>query len=78
MKENLGGTVHTFKDRVRTPDRYIILPGVDNDTVTSETISIHPPTGDSGPSLNYYIITAIGLAILAVGAFGIKKIVVKK
>lgn len=78
MKQTVDGTEIIFKDRVRTPDRYIILPGVDHDTATSEIIAIHPPTGDSGLSINYYIIAAIGLVILAIGAFGIKKFVVKK
>ena len=67
----------TYKDRVRTPDRYIVLPGVGHYSAESETIAIHPPTGDTGISTTYYIIAAIGLVVLAIGAFGIKKIVIK-
>ena len=67
----------TYKDRVRTPDRYIVLPGVGHYSATSETIAIHPPTGDTSTHTMYYIIGAAGLAVLAIGAFGIKKFVLK-
>ena len=73
--EDTGGFV--FKDRVRTPDRYIVLPGVGHYSATSETISITPPTGDTSTHTMYYIIGAAGLAVLAIGAFGIKKFVLK-
>ena len=66
-----------YRDRVRRPDKYIILPGTRHDSATSETITIHPPTGDTGISLTYYVVAAIGLAVLALGVFGIKKFVVK-
>lgn len=66
------------RDRIRTPDRYIIVPGVHHDTATSETIVIHPPTGDSSVNIIYYVLAGIGLVILAVGAFGIKKFVLDK
>ena len=67
-----------MRDRIRTSDRYIIIPGVHHDTVSSEIISIFPPTGDTSIHIAYYIIAAISLAVLAIGAFGIKKFVVKK
>lgn len=65
------------KDRIRTPERYIIVPGKHHDSATSETIAIHPPTGDTSTHTMYYIIGAAGLAVLAIGAFGIKKFVLK-
>jgi len=64
------------RDRIRTPDRYIIVPGVHHDTITSEILVIHPPTGDSSINIVYYVIAVISLVILAVGVFGIKKFVV--
>ena len=66
------------RDRIRTPDRYIIVPGVQYDNAISETIVIHPPTGDSSISIVYYVIAAVSLVILAVGAFGIKRFVLNK
>lgn len=65
------------KDRIRTPERYIIVPGKHHDSATSETIAIHPPTGDTSTHTMYYIIGAAGLAVLAIVAFGIKKFVLK-
>lgn len=65
------------KDRIRTPERYIIVPGKHHDSATSETIAIHPPTGDTSTHTMYYIIGAAGLAVLAIGAFDIKKFVLK-
>ena len=65
------------KDRIRTPERYIIVPGKHHDSTSSETIAIHPPTGDTSTHTMYYIIGAAGLAVLAIGAFGIKKFVLK-
>lgn len=62
-------------DRIRTPDRYIIVPGRSNDSATSERITIHPPTGASGTNIIYYVIAVVSLGILAVGTFGIKKFV---
>ena len=67
-----------FRDRVRRPDKYIILPGTRHDSATSETITIHPPTGDTSIGMVYYIVGAAGLAVLAVGIFGIKKFVLKE
>ena len=66
------------KDLVRTPDRYIIIPKKQNDSTRSEVITIHPPTGDSNINILYYVIATVSLVILAIGAFGIKKFVVKK
>lgn len=66
------------KDLVRTEDGYIIIPGVQHDSKTAETITIHPPTGDSSISIMYYVIAALSLVILAAGVFGIKKFVLKK
>ena len=65
------------KDRIRTPERYIIVPGKHHDSTSSETIAIHPPTGDTSTHTMHYIIGAAGLAVLAIGAFGIKKFVLK-
>lgn len=67
-----------LRDRVRTPDRYIILPGVQHDTAISETITIHPPTGDSSINIIYYVMAVISLVILIAGVFGIKRFVIKK
>ncbi len=75
--DNMTDEGITYKDRVRTPDRYIVLPGVGHYSATSETIAIHPPTGDTSTHTMYYIIGAAGLAVLAIGAFGIKKFVLK-
>ena len=63
------------KDRIRTADRYIILPGQQHDTTTSQTITIHQPTGDSSIHIVYYILAAISLTIIGAGVFGIKKFV---
>lgn len=63
-------------DRVRTPDRYIIIPGVQHDTASSETIAITPPTGNGSMDITYYVLAAMSLVVLAVGVFGIKKFVV--
>lgn len=73
-----GSTTPVLKDRIRTSDRYIIIPGVHHDSASAEEIIIHPPTGDSSISMVYYVIAVIGLTVLAVGVFGIKKFVVKK
>lgn len=72
--ENTGDFI--FRDRVRTADRYIILAGIQHDTATSETISIHPPTGENN-SMVYYIIAVISLVILAIGIVLIKKYAIK-
>lgn len=68
------------EDKVRDLGRYIILAGEggQHNGATAQTITIHPPTGDSSISTVYYIIAAISLAVLAAGVFGIKKFVVKK
>lgn len=73
-----GENDFVFKDRVRTPDRFIIVPGMSHDYQAAETISISPPTGDSSISTVYYVIAAIALTVLAAGIFGIKKFVIKK
>lgn len=65
-----------FRDRVRTPDRYIILAGTQHDSAISETIAIHPPTGTNN-SITYYIIAVISLVILAIGIVFIKKYAIK-
>ena len=76
-KVKIGEEEIKNKDRIRTPERYIIVPGKHHDSATSETIAIHPPTGDTSTHTMYYIIGAAGLAVLAIGAFGIKKFVLK-
>ena len=76
-KVKIEGEEIKNKDRIRTPERYIIVPGKHHDSATSETIAIHPPTGDTSTHTMYYIIGAAGLAVLAIGAFGIKKFVLK-
>lgn len=65
-----------FRDRVRTADRYIILAGIQHDTATSETISVHPPTGENN-SMQYYIIAVLSLGILVIGIMLIKKYAIK-
>lgn len=65
------------RDRIRTPERYIIVPGVHHDTQTSETIVVHPPTGENN-GIVYLVIAIISLGILAGGTFAIKKFVLKK
>lgn len=72
-----GSTTDPLKDRVRTNDRYIIIPGVQHDTAESGEIIIHPPTGFLGIDTIYYIIAVISLGVLAIGVFGIKKFVLK-
>ena len=76
-KVKIDGEEIKNKDRIRTPERYIIVPGKHHDSARSETIAIHPPTGDTSTHTMYYIIGAAGLAVLAIGAFGIKKFVLK-
>ena len=66
------------RDRIRTKDnRHIIIPGLQYDTAVAEEITIHPPTGED-MSITYYVLAVIGLAVLALGVFGIKKYVIKK
>ena len=65
------------RDRIRTPERYIIIPGVHHDTKTSETIIVHPPTGENN-GIVYLVIAVISLGILAGGVFAIRKFVLKK
>lgn len=67
-----------MRDRVRNKARYIILPGVQYDFAASEIVTIHPPTGDSGIAIIYYIMAVVALAVFAIGVYGVKKIVVKK
>ena len=65
-------------DRIRTPEGYIILPGIQHDSEIAEIIVIHPPTGSGSISIIYLLIAAISLTILAAGVFAIKKYVIKK
>lgn len=65
------------RDRIRTPDRYIIIPGVQHDSATSEEIVIHPPTGDNSISVTYYVLAVVSLIILGAGTFSIKKFVLR-
>lgn len=68
-----------LRDRVRTTDRHIIVPGGSRDTATSEEIVIHPPTGDGGTiGITYYLVGLASLCILAIGVFGIKKFIIKR
>ena len=67
-----------YRDRVRTGNRDIILAGKQYSSATSETITIHPPTGDNSVNIVYYVIALVSLAILASGVFAIKKFVIKK
>ena len=55
----------------------IILAGTQHDCAVSETITIHPPTGENR-NITYYIIAAVALIVLAAGTFGIRKFVIKK
>lgn len=73
-----GSSTNVLRDRIRTSDRYIILPGVQHDSATSEKITIHTPTGDSNVNIIYYVIAAVSLVVIAAGTFGIKKFVLKK
>lgn len=74
-----GSEDKPLRDRVRTTDRYIIIPGGQYDTATSEEIVIHPPTGDGGAiGITYYIVGLASLCILAIGVFGIKKFIIKR
>lgn len=76
---NSTDTGNPLRDRVRTPDRYIIIPGKNRDNATSEEIVIHPPTGDGGAiGITYYIVGLASLCILAIGVFGIKKFIIKR
>lgn len=74
-----GQGENPLRDRVRTTDRHIIVPGGSRDTATSEEIVIHPPTGDGGEiGITYYIVGLASLCILAIGVFGIKKFIIKR
>ncbi len=72
-----NGTIK-FRDRVRTPNRYIILAGVQHDNAASEVIEITPPTGDNSIGINYYIIAVVSLIVLTGGIIFIKKYAIKK
>ena len=70
---------HPLRDRIRTIDGYIIIPGGDRDTAVSEVVVIHPPTGDGGSiGITYYIVGLASLCILAIGVFGIKRFIIKR
>ena len=73
--EPTGG--FSFRDRVRTTDRYIILSGKQHDSAVAETITIHPPTGSNNAML-YSIIAIVSLTVLAGGTVLIKKYAIKK
>ena len=60
------------RDRVRTPERYIVIPGVQYDYAQSDVIVIHPPTGTTLVNIMYLILAIISLGILALGVFGIE------
>lgn len=67
------------RDRIRTPEGYIIIPGKQYDSVQStETLVIHPPTGTTDVDIAYYIIALISLIVLSGGIIAIKKYVIKK
>lgn len=66
-----------YRDRVRTPQRYIILAGTQHDKAISETITIHPPTGENN-NITLYIIAVISLGVLVIGVIFIKKYAIKK
>lgn len=67
----------TFRDRVRTADRHIILAGSQYDYAESEVITIHPPTGNNN-NVIYYVISIAALGVLAVGIVLIKKFAINK
>lgn len=67
----------TFRDRVRTSDRHIILAGSQYDYAESEVITIHPPTGNNN-NVIYYVISIAALGVLAVGIVLIKKFAINK
>ena len=69
---------NVMRDRIRNRYRYIIIPGVQHDSATSEIMTIHPPTGDSGIPIIYYIIAVVVLSVFVIGVYGVKKFVVKK
>ena len=73
--EPTGG--FSFRDRVRTTDRFIILSGKQHDSAVAETITIHPPTGSNNAML-YSIIAIVSLTVLAGGTVLIKKYAIKK
>ena len=74
IKDENGNEV-IYRDRVRTPERYIILAGSQHDSFSAETLSIFPPTGENR-SINYYILAITSIGILAVGIVLIKKFVI--
>ena len=67
----------TFRDRVRTVDRHIILAGSQYDYNESEIITIHPPTGNDN-NIIYYVIGVVALGVLASGIVLIKKFAINK
>lgn len=71
------GDNFVFRDRVRIPSKYIILAGLQYDDATSETITIHPPTGENN-NITLYVIALISLGVLAISTVGIKKFVINK
>ena len=83
LKLNYSNTIQgldriPLRDRVRDESRmFTILAGTQYDSASSEVLAIHPPTGKNN-NINYYIIGASALAILAVGVVLIKKYAIKK
>ena len=73
---NVSNNETPQEDRIRKSDRHIIIPGVQHDFASAETITITPPTGNGSMDITYYVIAGISLMVLAVGVFGIKKFVV--
>ena len=83
-KNNTEDDKYVHRDRVRTPKTnntdnswMIILAGAQHDTAGSETIAIHPPTGENN-NMIYYVVAITSLAVLAVGVVLIKKFAIKK
>lgn len=83
-KTKIGNKELELKDRIRTPvtndpttNNMIIIAGKQHDSAKSETIAIHPPTGENN-NINYYIIAVISLIVLSTGIVLIKKYAIKK
>lgn len=83
-KTDKTGRDFVFRDRIRKPEttdpttsRMIRLAGIQHDFATSETITIHPPTGENN-NIVYYIVAVISLGVLATGIVLIKKYAIKK
>ena len=73
---SIDGSI-TFRDRLRTADRHIILAGSQYDYNESEIITIHPPTGNDN-NIIYYVIGIVALGVLTSGIVLIKKFAINK